>query len=270
MTNFQLSSFLTISGIGATSGLIYINNSLFIISDSSTFLYQYTIENKQLNKIKLLENAQENIIKKDKLDFEALTQKGDKLYLFGSGSIPKREKRFSYNLKTKAIKEKSLTKLYRSLKDFASISNDDLNIEGAFFNNKNLYLFQRGNGENSQNGIFIIDENKNVNFTKINLPKIKNIEATFTDAILVEDNIYFLAAVENTTSTYLDGEVLGSFVGCLSLNDLELKFCTKISETHKFEGITLFNKTNSEIIFLLCKDNDTEILETEIYKLTLN
>ena len=42
-----------------------------------------------------------------------------------------------------------------------------------------------------------------------------------------------------------------------------------LSEHQKFEGITFYKESESEIEFLLCEDNDTESLEAEIYKLTL-
>ena len=42
-----------------------------------------------------------------------------------------------------------------------------------------------------------------------------------------------------------------------------------LSEDKKFEGITLYKETETELEFLLCEDNDTEVLEAEIYKLML-
>lgn len=271
MENFQLTPLFNIIGIGAASGLVFKDNSLFIISDNSTFLYQFDIYEKKLTKIPLVQNPQENILKKDKLDFEAITLKKNKLHVFGSGSTSKRKKRITYNLVTNAIKERSLTKLYKKLKQTTQISDEELNIEGALYHNENLFLLQRGNGENSKNGVFKLNckDNLDVKFTAIELPKIQNVEATFTDGILVNEKIYFLAAVENTSSTYNDGEILGSFIGCLSLDQLELEFTKKISDTNKFEGLTLYNKTETSIEFLLCEDNDTELLETVIYKLTL-
>jgi hypothetical protein len=271
MDKFQLSLLYTINGIGATSGLIFKDNSLFMISDNSSFLYEFKMEEKQLYKIKLFENSQENIAKKDKLDFESITLFNNKLYLFGSGSTKKRDKRFTYNLESKEIKEKDLSKLYEKLKDFASISDDELNIEGAIIDTENYYFFQRGNGANSKNGLFVYNkETKKIQFTAIKLPKVDDVEATFTDAILIEKTVYFLAAAENTTSTYNDGEVLGSFIGSFNLKDMELHFIQKISDTNKFEGLTLYNKSETEIEFLLCEDNDTEELVSGIYKLTLN
>lgn len=136
------------------------------------------------------------------------------------------------------------------------------------FYNENLYLFQRGNGCNSKNGVLIID-NQNIQFQSLQLPKIKHVEATFTDAITVDHKIYFLAAAEDTVSTYEDGEVLGSIIGCLDSKTLNVDFTYQISNQHKFEGLTLFHKSDGKIEFLLCEDNDQEDLESKIYKLVV-
>ncbi|TRX16622.1 DUF6929 family protein [Flavobacterium franklandianum] len=273
MQNFTLELQFQIISIGSASGLVYIDNSLFIISDNSSFLYEYNILEKKLSKTKLLANSQENITKKDKFDFESIVLKGNKLHILGSGSTPKREKRITYNLETKNVAEKDLSKVYQNLKQTASISDDELNIEGASFFKKKWHLFQRGNGVNSRNGIFKINSLKtefHTEFIKVQLPKIKHIETSFTDAILVEDKIYFLATAENTISTYDDGEILGSIIGRMNSQTFEIEFTQKISDNHKFEGLTLYTKTETEIQFLICEDNDTDVLETNIYKLTLN
>lgn len=273
MQNFTLETQFKINGIGSASGLVYKDNSLFIISDNSTFLYEYHIQEKQLSKIKLFENAQENIPKKDKFDFESITLKGSKLHVLGSGSTSRREKKISYNLENFAVEEKDLSKLYKKLKQTSLISDDELNIEGAFFNTDKWYLFQRGNGENSRNGIFVLNDNlkysSDIKFIPIQLPKIKHIETSFTDAIIVEDKIYFLASAEDTVSTYDDGEIVGSSIGRMNSQTFEIEFTQQLSDSHKFEGLTLYQKSENEIQFLLCEDNDTEILETTIYKLSL-
>lgn len=272
MQNFTLELQFQIIGIGSASGLVYKNNSIFIISDNSSFLYEYKIPENQLSKIKLLANSQENITKKDKFDFESIFLKGNKLHILGSGSTPKREKRITYNLETKNVAEKDLSKVYQNLKQTTSISDDELNIEGAIFCHKKWFLFQRGNGVNSRNGIFKINSLKtefHTEFIKVQLPKIKHIETSFTDAVLVEDKIYFLATAENTISTYDDGEILGSIIGRMNSQTFEIEFTQKISDNHKFEGLTLYTKTETEIQFLICEDNDTDVLETNIYKITI-
>jgi hypothetical protein len=272
MQNIQLEKFFKIIGIGSASGLIYIDNSLFIISDNSSFLYEYQLAKSQLSKIKLVNNTQENIPKKDKFDFESIALKGDELHILASGSTSKREKRITYNLETKEVQDISLSKLYQNLKQSAAISDDELNIEGALFCGENWLLFQRGNGANSRNGIFKIkslEKEPNAEFIKVSLPKIKHIETSFTDAILVDDKIYFLATAEDTTSTYDDGEILGSIIGRMNRDTFEIEFTYKISDNHKFEGVTLYHKSETQIQFLICEDNDTALLETNIYKLTL-
>ena len=273
MEQFTLEILFQIIGIGSASGLVYKDNSLFIISDNSSFLYEYHIQEKQLSKIKLLENSQENIPKKEKFDFEAITLKEKKLHLLGSGSTSNREKRLTYHLETAAIEKKNLSKLYQNLKETASISDEELNIEGALFCNEKWLLLQRGNGANSKNGIAILNnklnKNSTIEFIPIQLPKIKQVETSFTDAILVEDKIYFLATAEDTTSTYDDGEVFGSTIGQMNSETFEIEFTKKISDNQKFEGLTLYKKTETEIQFLICEDNDSDLLETVIYKLSI-
>ena len=63
---------------------------------------------------------------------------------------------------------------------------------------------------------------------------------------------------------------LGSLIGRIDIKTMTIDFTVKISETQKFEGLTLYNKTNDKIEFLLCEDNDTEELKSIIYKLTLS
>jgi hypothetical protein len=103
----------------------------------------------------------------------------------------------------------------------------------------------------------------------VSLPKIKHIETSFTDAILVDGKIYFLATAEDTTSTYDDGEILGSIIGRMNSETFEIEFTYKISDNHKFEGLTLYHKSETQIQLLICEDNDLDLLETNIYKLTL-
>lgn len=270
MENFQLSLLFKIIGIGSASGLVYFDGKLYIISDSSNYLYEYHISDEKLNRIALVENPQENIVKKDKPDFEAITINDQELTIIGSGSTRNRNKSFSYDIESGKVSEKDLTGLNTKIKTQLHFTDDELNIEGLIFNKKDLYFFQRGNGNSGKNGIICTNNNlEDLTFIPFDLPKIKNIAATFTDAILVDEAIYFLATAEDTTSTYLDGEVLGSMIGTIDLKTMKLIDTVQISDKHKFEGLTLYKKTNSKIDFLLCEDNDTEKLESGIYKLVL-
>ncbi|MCV9926467.1 hypothetical protein OIU83_02295 [Flavobacterium sp. LS1R49] len=276
MEKFTLEILFQIIGIGSASGLIYQDNSLFIIGDNSGYLYEYNIDNSDLKKHEIIANPTENIAKNIKPDFESITQHGDTLYIFGSGSTDQRNKMVEFDLKNKTkIATNNLTDFYAVMQNFSGIKPEDFNLEGAIFDGENWYLFNRGNGKTNKNAIFTIHaKSLGEEFSLISvdykLPKIKGVRSSFTDAILVDNKIYFLATAEDTKSTYADGEILGSFIGRIDLKTMKIDFTKKISATNKFEGITLYKKSNNQIEFLLCEDNDTELLETKIYKLTLN
>lgn len=274
MEKFQLSILFKIIGIGSTSGLIYQNDSLYIISDNSTYLYEYSISKEKLNKIALTKNPQENIPKKDKPDFEAMTSTQGVIFILGSGSTANRNQVYIHQPKSAMIEHKDFTELYQKMKTQLYLTDDELNIEGFIFAQNGLFFFQRGNGVNGKNGIIFCSDNKRdpeIVFFPFDLPVIKNnVRATFTDAILVDDKIYFLASAEDTNSTYLDGEVLGSIVGTIDLKTMKLEKTIQISDKNKFEGITLYKESATQIEFLLCEDNDSELLETNIYKLVID
>lgn len=272
MEKFQLSLLFKIIGVGSASGLVYHQDKLYIISDNSTFLYEYNILNKKLDKIALVENPQDTIFKKEKPDFESITLHNEDVILLGSGSNANRNTVAKYNIKSNTLNSMDIIGLFSILKKEHSLKDDELNIEGLIIKNGVNYFFQRGNGQSRKNGIFYYDETKEnakTTFIPIDLPKIKNVPATFTDAILVEDKIYFLAAAEDTSSTYDDGEVLGSIVGSIDFKTMKLEKTILISDKHKFEGLTVYKKTATQLELLLCEDTDTEILETTIYCLSI-
>ncbi|KFF15957.1 DUF6929 family protein [Flavobacterium hydatis] len=275
MEKFTLEILFQIIGIGSASGLIYQDNSLFIIGDNSGYLYEYNIDNSDLKKHEIIANPTENIAKNLKPDFESITHHNDTVYIFGSGSTDQRNKMIEFDLKNKTkIATNNLTDFYAVMQNFSGIKPEDFNLEGAIFDGENWYLFNRGNGKTNKNAIFTIHgKNLGEEFSLISvdykLPKIKGVRSSFTDAILVDNKIYFLATAEDTKSTYADGEILGSFIGQIDLKTMKIDYTKKISTTNKFEGLTLYKKSNNTIEFLLCEDNDTELLETKIYKLTL-
>ncbi|MBF4471138.1 DUF6929 family protein [Flavobacterium sp. HJJ] len=274
MEKFTLEILFHIIGIGSASGLIYKDNSLFIIGDNSGFLYEYAIPSQTLQQHEIIENAAANIVKSEKPDFEAITHFGDTLYVFGSGSTQKRNAMVEINTFQKEIRTNDLTDLYGVMQSFGEIKPEDFNIEGAIYTGEEWYLFNRGNGESAKNTVFTIQGKNLVNEFKIlsnnyKLPKIKGVRSSFTDAVLLDGKIYFLATSEDTKSTYHDGEILGSFIGCIDTKTMKIDFTKKISDTQKFEGITVYQNSDNSIAFLLCEDKDTDVLETTIYKLSI-
>ncbi|HEX9979343.1 MAG TPA: hypothetical protein VGB50_02125 [Flavobacterium sp.] len=275
MQKLSLELLFHIIGIGSASGLFYANNSIFVISDNGSLLYQYNTADKSLGKSILINSdVTENIKKKQKPDFEAFAHDEKNYYVFGSGSTEKRNRMVTVDRKTKnAISESDLTAIYTEMRVISNMTADDFNIEGVVKKKDTWYFLNRGNGPAGRNIIFTINGNLDtkgkITFKEFSLPQENNSKATFSDGVLVGNNLYFLAAAENSNSTYLDGDVLGSWVGRIDLKKMELAEIKKIDGNHKFEGIALFEEAKDSISFLLCEDNDTKILESDIFKLTL-
>lgn len=278
MKKFKLDLFVKIIGISSASGLIYHNNLLYIISDNSNYLYEYNLENTDLKKHLITDNSEinENVPKKIKSDFEAITQSGDDIFIIGSGSTIARNKMIQISeVQKRVLQNHDLTDLYLSMQYFAGISAEELNIEGVIFTGEKWYFFQRGNGKNAENGIFTIDspyftQGYSMLYSNYDLPKINGVQSSFTDAILVEDYFYFLASAEDSKSTYLDGEVVGSSIGKINVNTMKLKKVITITDKHKFEGLTLYKNNPKTLEFLLCEDQDDEVMESQIFKLTID
>jgi hypothetical protein len=275
MKKFTLELFTTIIGIGSASGLFFQDHFLYLIGDNSGFLYEYNVTDTSLNKYPLLQNPSQNIPKKDKPDFESLTHFQDTLYIFGSGSTAQRTAMIEFDLKTrKKTMTNNLVDLYAVMQSFGYIKSEDFNLEGVIYDGENWYIFNRGNGSENKNVIFTLHAKKlNEEFSLLSndyeLPKIKGVRTSFTDAILIDGKIYFLATAEKTTSTYDHGEILGSVIGSIDIETMKIDFTQKISPTNKFEGLTLFSKNKNQIQLLLCEDKDTDTLESTIYKLSV-
>jgi hypothetical protein len=301
MPDFQLLAHVKIEGVGAASGLIYHQERIFLISDSSSFLYDYQLATQTLNKHALVSAASDHIEKKNKFDLEAICQKNQKLYLFGSGSTSKRQALFCINLpsleQSSSIAQRlDLSSLYQQFRVIAQLADDELNIEGVVYQancSPPRWIFlQRGNGATANNGLFVlsdvtfngfmppkypqtlsaqrIEPSADITFYPIKLPAISQVETGFTDGYLLADKLYFLAAAEDTTSTYMDGAVLGSLFGCIDLTNFELQWSFIISSEHKFEGLTLEQQSDQQLVFLLCEDNDTAVLASTLYQLSIN
>ncbi len=279
MQKFQLELFYHIIGIGSASGLLLNGTSLFLISDNSHVLYEYDMGERRLDKISLMQDDYtgplENVPKKDKADYEAITSIGDELYLFGSGSTANRNTILHVDSQTKKIHPPiDAESLYLMLQDFAQIDADNFNIEAAVNDGGTWYLFNRGNGPKGQNVVFTVQgelgsDMYQIIYNEIDLPKIDGASTGFTDAVLADAKLYFIAAAEKSGSTYLDGEVGGTLIGRMDPESMEIEFSEIISRKNKFEGITLYKKTETALEFLLCEDTDSETEGADIYKLVI-
>ncbi len=274
MQDFILTLLFNIHGISAASGLLYDDGKLFLISDNSNCLYTYDIDASKLDKKPIQSGGiSENIPKPIKPDYETLAIADEKIYLFGSGSTAARNRMatVSYpDLRQTSVFD--LSELYGSMRSASGISTDDFNLEGAAKSDGKWYFFQRGNGPAKSNGIFtvsgdILGPDFSISYFPLTLPDCNGIPATFTDAAAVDGKIYFIGTAENSNSVYHDGEILGSVIGCLNPKTMKIDFTREISKNHKFEGLALVEKSDREIVFVLCEDADNDASESGIYKL---
>lgn len=236
-------------------------------------MYKCDTAGNVLSQIRISQGDVVQIIPKAvKPDHEALAFDDDFIYAIGSGSTSMRCRIAVINRATDALeKQFDATNLYKALQDASGIESDQLNIEGAIKGTDGWFLFQRGNGSAGANGIFavdnIFDDSPKITYKAVALDFEKGLSIGFTDAILDGDHIYFLAAAEDTASTYLDGEVLGSWIGVMDARSLKVLDHQLISRTQKFEGIAICKKEAMKISFLVCEDNDSEALSSDVWAL---
>ncbi|RZJ67006.1 MAG: hypothetical protein EOO50_07015 [Flavobacterium sp.] len=273
MKRFSLEVLYHIVGIGSASGIFFKPGIVFIVSDNGGYLYSYEAKTERIEKTALIEgNVLENMPKSIKPDFEAMAEDDGKLYIFGSGSTGARNRMVEVDCETKKVGATTdLTNLYEQMKRESSISDDNFNLEGAICSKDVWYFFQRGNGGEGKNGVFTVngklDHPKSVTFSEVILPEIKGVTVSFTDAVLVGKDVWFLGSAEDTKSTYDDGEVVGSVVGKMDLKTMTVSYSEQISDTHKFEGIAYHSDSKETIRFLLCEDNDSNYLESDVFLL---
>ena len=263
----------TIQDVGAASGLIYNNGQLYLISDNSNYLYRYNTVQRELQRILVLDRGvHENLPKKYKADFEAVTDIDSTLYLFGSGSSRNRKTLVKYSPDAQKVEKRSLHRLYHRLQHQFDVGRDDFNIEGALTVGGDLWLFNRGNGPGAKNGIFILNKAdfKPKAFHPIPMSQLNGVALGFSDAVLIDGKVYFIAAAEGEGSTYHDGEIQGTVLGCLDPTNMKMDFIETISTSQKFEGLALEKNTDKQIDFLLCDDPDDGGSSSTIYQLRLS
>lgn len=224
----------------AASGLVISSGKYFIISDDEVSLL-YGTPGKRFETLKIWEHDlpdDPKERKKVKPDLECLYLDGQELYLIPSFSKKNRDQgavaKLGENGKITALKTLDLSELRKNLSKEVS----DLNIEGGVILKNKLHLFQRGNGNDGTNEIIICDDLFSDHFErrKLKLPDHLGVPLTVTDAALLGDTIYFTAVAENTASTYLDGEVLGSYLGRLD-GELKVDSLRQLDFSGKPEGL---------------------------------
>src|SRR5690606_23693128 len=147
-------------------------------------------------------------------------QDGDVLIIAGSGSKPQRAQSFVYHLEEQTSESLDMSYLYEIMTDFSEISSEDFNIEGLVKYKEDYIFINRGNGPKNFNALMFVQGRNFVDdfntFTiPIKLPQINGVNTGFSDGIVVNDHLLFLATAENKASTYEDGAIGGTLIGAI-------------------------------------------------------
>lgn len=270
--------------LAAGSGLIRTGNLLWIAADDLHHLIQvpmdgsYCGQGYRIFPGDLPEKKKER--KKIKPDTEALIEissEGEKkLVAFPSGSKSNRTRGALVSLDHNNQLLTSAGVDFSPLIQILDPEIPDLNIEGGAVWNEKLVLLQRGNGKAGFNAVielelsgFLagIDGHWNLNrilqsIRQVDLPDFNGVPLTFTDCETVNESLYFSAAAEGGNDTYLDGQVMGSAIGCLDKN-LNPKILGTI-EHQKIEGLAFFSAREDKLEFLLVTDADDPEIPSQL------
>lgn len=220
--------------IPSGSGIVKSGDTYYVIGDDSPYLFSLNNEFKVISKIPLLDSVtfpDERIIKSEKPDFEGLELVSEnELVVFGSGSkAPERNVFVRIFLKDSITVEKyDISEFYKMLRNLPILKDSELNIEATAFYNDQLFLFNR-----KKNLILKFEYKAFISYIKgeidfpepeikqFSLPKINGIEAGFSGATALKSQpkIIFTASVENTDNAYDDGEILGSIIGIINVEN---------------------------------------------------
>jgi hypothetical protein len=223
----------------AASGLIIRDGIFYIVSDDEVSLLYGSPATGFVSYAFWNECLPEEPVARKKLkpDFECLVLKGASLYILPSFSRENRSTAVRVDLTHDQISGHELLDL-SELRENLSAKLSDLNIEGALNLNGEFFLFQRGNGKNGTSAVLRGTDlsDRDMKIIPLTLPHLGKIPLTITDATARDKEIWFLAVAENTDSTYLDGEITGSFLGRLDEKFEVLDFM-KLDFPHKPEGL---------------------------------
>ncbi|HYX36277.1 MAG TPA: hypothetical protein VE954_24500 [Oligoflexus sp.] len=281
--------------LSSASGLVQAHGRLYVVSDDEISLGVFPLTMGQPGFLlpiwegRLPEKKDER--KKLKPDLESLVLLDTKMWASGgsllvipSGSKPNRQEGALLHFSESGLLQGKpqpihFSPLYQHLqKQFP-----DLNIEGATVSGSTFKILQRGNGQSSRNAVINLDfssvlqglgshqqisPDTIISIKHIDLGTLHGVPLGFTDAASPAPNqTWFLAAAEDSESTYHDGQNMGTAIGCLDPND-QLIFMTELPTAIKFEGL-LIPRTGDARTFYVVSDADDPELPSELYQGTL-
>lgn len=240
--------------ITSASGMLYVDNCLFLVCDDTDGFY---IWDKNINKwnLKLCDDVSSSKrslqeLKKTKPDYECIMPcpwNEKEIWALSSGSTSIRNFRLSLNLESCEIKKKNNDDFYRNLNRLSP----SINLEGAAINRGDIYFFNRGNNIDKSELFKFNDQLSYLDHWSVELPSIDGYSSHGTEICFSKNRLFILFCSENTNNSYDDGEILGSGIVeyCLETRTIlrHQLFDLKI----KPEGLVFFDDQ-----WLICTDPD--------------
>ncbi|MCY7387009.1 MAG: hypothetical protein LH481_02940 [Burkholderiales bacterium] len=249
--------------ISAASGLVKVNNLLYVVADDEHHLGVFSAglalpgELVRLFDGTLPDRSQKR--KAQKPDLETLLllpvfagHPHGALLAMGSGSTPNRDTGVLLGLDASGNVNAAPRLIdLRLLYDAIRANFNELNIEGAVIAGGQLMLLQRGN-KGAVNALVacelesFIDDLAANNVPRLRaspvvrtvaLGDIDGVPLCFTDATALPDgNVLFTAVAENTDNSFDDGSCGGSAIGLLDANG-NVKLIERLNHPYKIEGV---------------------------------
>ena len=284
MNQIDLKKHSKLTSVHAASGLIKLRNTFYVVADDQLSIALFTLNSPDaIQFVKLLpgqlpeDHAERKKLKPDWESLVCMNSSGhrDEILVVPSGSKPNRTVGVVVTINDGALqsaKKIDFSVLYTHLEKKFS----DLNIEGAVVVGSVLKIFQRGNGALRQNAIIdldlkglitdiqnsgIISAHRVLKTTNYDLGTFENVPLSFTDACFCNDQIFFIAAAENSNSTYDDGKYLGAVLGCIDVSG-QISFQKELFSEHKPEGLWVEFNTDHYILYVVTDADSSEIVSS--------
>jgi hypothetical protein len=274
------------SFVSAASGLAQRNGVIYIVSDDENALFVQRkgqpLGSFALTNVQLPADAKER--KDTKPDFESLVLLSNKewepngaLVVWPSASDLHRMTAYVVPFGKDDMLQKSIAVNILPLAYKFATEAGDVNIEGIFVRDKDVFFLQRGEPKDGKNGIFKLAVKDWLNglrtgdwmkakekFDKIKMGALNGVDLTLADATWTSQGLLALASAEDKKSSFADGHVMGTALVRLVGNKAQT--IGVFPPNVKLEGILLEKEEGDNLHFLLVEDADDHKKASVLYR----
>ncbi|MEJ6982614.1 hypothetical protein WG906_19290 [Pedobacter sp. P351] len=262
------------------STISFYGGNIYLMGDDSRTLLVLDPSLNITDTITLFPGSNTRIKKIDKADIESSEWIGNKLYLFGSGSLSsQRDSGFVFNPETRQIERIELGSFYQKIRESGI---PELNLEGAALVKDHLLFVNRSNLRHKNNHL-ILSPVKNLlhapsHTITLTLPG----KAGVSGIVYLQemDLLLLTASEEETSSAYGDGVIGESYLGLipdisakLALAEIAPDQWIPLGGIHndflgqKIESVCALSTAENKLKLFLVADNDNGT--TRIFNLAL-